>query len=103
MEEDILPAYLVKIKEKGEGITVEFKEAKQNLPSSLFESVCSMLNRNGGHIFLGVKDDGTVKGVYKDYIKNMEMIISKNNSGLCPLLFVCQNYAVILSYTKGLF
>lgn len=72
MEEDILPAHLVKIKEKGEGITVEFKEAKQNLPSSLFESVCSMLNRNGGHIFLGIKDDGTVKGVYKDYIKNMK-------------------------------
>lgn len=72
MEEDILPAHLVKIKEKGEGITVEFKEAKQNLPSSLFESVCAMLNRNGGHIFLGIKDDGTVKGVYKDYIKNMK-------------------------------
>lgn len=72
MEENFLPDHLLKIKEKGEGITVEFKEAKDKLPLNLFESICSMLNRNGGHIFLGIKDDGTIKGVYKNYIKNMK-------------------------------
>lgn len=72
MEQDILPMHLLRIKENGEGITTEFKEAKQNLPSSLFESVCAMLNRNGGHIFLGIKDNGEIVGVYKDYIKNMK-------------------------------
>lgn len=56
----------------GEGTTVEFKEAKKSLPNNLFESICAMLNRNGGHIFLGVKDDGTIIGVYKDYIKTMK-------------------------------
>ncbi len=70
--EDMLPNNLLKIMEKGESITVEFKEAKQKLPSNLFESVCSMLNRNGGNIFLGVKDNGNVDGIYKDSIKEMK-------------------------------
>lgn len=38
-----------------------------------------MLNRNGGHIFLGVKDNGDIKGVYKDYIKQMK----KDFANLC--------------------
>ena len=72
MEVDILPNHLLKIIEKGECITVEFKKAKKNLPSSLFETVCAMLNRNGEHIFLGLEDDGTAIGVYKDYIKQLK-------------------------------
>lgn len=67
-----LPNNLIDFIKNGEGTMVEYKEAKKNLPSSLFESICSMLNRNGGHIFLGVKDDSEVVGVYKDYIKNMK-------------------------------
>lgn len=70
--EEVLPDNLLRIIEKGEGITIEFKEAKKKLPDSLFESICSMLNRNGGHIFLGVKDNGDIMGVYKDYIKDMK-------------------------------
>ena len=70
-----LPNNLIEFIKNGEGTTVEYKEAKKNLPSSLFESICSMLNRNGGHIFLGVKDDSEVVGVYKDYIKNMKKSI----------------------------
>ena len=52
MECKELPTNLQKIIEKGEGVTVQFKEAKKKLPVTLFESVCSMLNRNGGHFFL---------------------------------------------------
>lgn len=70
--EEILPNNLLKIIENGEGITTEFKEAKKKLPDNLFESICSMLNRNGGHIFLGVEDNGDIIGVYKDYIKDMK-------------------------------
>ena len=40
--------------EDGEGVTTEFKEAKTGLPKNLFETVCAFLNRNGGHIFLGI-------------------------------------------------
>ena len=70
--EELLPSSLLKIIDNGEGTSIEFKEAKKKLPDSLFESICSMLNRNGGHIFLGVNDDGKVIGVYKDYIKDMK-------------------------------
>ena len=74
-----LPDNLLRLIENGKSSTVEFKTAKKNLPDNLFETICSMLNRNGGHIFLGVKDDGEIIGVYKDYIKDMR----KNFSNLC--------------------
>lgn len=67
-----LPKNLIGLIKTGESTTIEYKEAKKSLPSSLFESICSMLNRNGGHIFLGVKDDSEVIGVYKDYTKTMK-------------------------------
>ena len=70
---------LLKIIANGENTTVEFKEAKNTLPTTLFETICSMLNRNGGHIFLGIKDNGEIIGVYKDYVRDMK----KNFVNLC--------------------
>ena len=70
--EELLPNNLLKIIENGEGTTIEFKKAKKKLPDNLFESICAMLNRNGGHIFLGLEDNGDIVGVYKDYIKDMK-------------------------------
>lgn len=67
-----LPNNLIEFIKAGESTTIEYKEAKKSLPSSLFESVCSMLNRNGGNIFLGVNDDSEVIGVYKDYTRTMK-------------------------------
>lgn len=52
-----------KIINDGESITVEFKESKTELNKDVFESVCGMLNRLGGHLLLGVKDNGDVVGV----------------------------------------
>jgi len=57
---------------QGEGITVEFKESKQELNKDTFESVCAMLNRLGGHLFLGVEDDGTVCGIDRDCIEKIK-------------------------------
>jgi ATP-dependent DNA helicase RecG len=48
---------------QGEGQTIEFKKAKNELPLNLFETVCAFLNRNGGTILLGVNDDKTIEGV----------------------------------------
>ena len=67
-----LSSHLLQFVQSGESTSIEFKEAKKNLPSNLFETICSMLNRNGGHIFLGVKDNGEIIGVYKDYIREMK-------------------------------
>ena len=77
-----LPDNLIEFIKNGESTTIEYKEAKKSLPGSLFESVCSMLNRNGGHIFLGVSDDSRVIGVYKDYTRTMkkEFVDLCNNS-----------------------
>ena len=82
-----IPKYLLRIIKDGECSTVEFKATKKNLPNSLFETICSMLNRNGGHIFLGVKGDGKIVGVYKDYVKEIKKNFANlcnNNEKICP-------------------
>ena len=49
----------------------------------MYESICSFSNRNGGHIFLGVKDSGTILGIQTDCIERMkkDFIISANIEG----------------------
>ena len=56
----------------GEKINVEFKLAFSKLPSSLFETICAFLNRNGGYIFLGINDNKNVVGVDKNNIVQMK-------------------------------
>ena len=48
---------------KGEGLTIEFKKAKKELPKNLFETVCAFLNKKGGEIILGVSNSGIVEGI----------------------------------------
>ena len=55
-----------KILKQGEGLTIEFKRAKDQLPANLFETVCAFLNRAGGNILLGIDDDKTIEGVNPD-------------------------------------
>jgi ATP-dependent DNA helicase RecG len=71
-----------RILKKREGIRLEFKEAKTDLPSNLFESICSMLNRNGGNILLGVKNNGQVIGIdpIKVEILKTNIVTMSNNS-----------------------
>ena len=40
------------------------------------------MNRNGGHLFLGVKDDGTITGIDEDAIDRIkkDFVTSLNNS-----------------------
>ena len=54
-----------------ENIRLEFKEAKSTLPTNLFESICAMLNRDGGDILLGVANDGTVAGIDPESLETM--------------------------------
>ena len=63
---------LRKIINGGESITVEFKESKKKLNKDVYESVCSFLNRYGGHLFLGVKDDGYIAGVDRDSVEQLK-------------------------------
>ena len=56
---------------RGEGIDIEFKTAQFELSKNVFESICAFLNRNGGHLLLGVTDNGSVTGVLEDCIPQM--------------------------------
>ena len=57
---------------KGEGIDIEFKECRTELPKSVYESVCSFLNRIGGHILLGVENSGEVTGVEPSEVEKIK-------------------------------
>ena len=46
---------------KGENISIEFKKSTADITKDIYETVCSFSNRDGGDIFLGLKDDGTIK------------------------------------------
>ncbi len=66
----------------GEGITVEFKEARNSLPKNLFQTICAFLNTNGGKILLGVQDDGSVSGIESKTAKKLRSDLANlsNNS-----------------------
>jgi ATP-dependent DNA helicase RecG len=64
-----------------EGLRLEFKEASKTLPGNLFETICSMLNREGGDILLGVNDAGSITGVNPAQIDAMtrDLVNLSNN------------------------
>ena len=66
---------------KGEGLTIEFKKSKNKLNKDVFDSVCAFLNRSGGHLFLGVEDDGNIVGIDENSIDKLkkDFVTSMNN------------------------
>lgn len=76
---------------KGEGITIEFKKSTNEINKDVYDTVCSFSNRNGGHIFLGVNDQGKIIGVDPDSIDRLkkEFITTVNNvSKMYPPLYL---------------
>ena len=72
---------LLELIQKGEGISLEFKESKRTLNRSTYETVCAFLNRHGGTLLLGVSDDGTISGVDSDSVAQIrkDFITAINN------------------------
>lgn len=66
---------------QGEGLEVEFKDSFFELSKSAFETICAFLNRHGGHLLLGVKNDGTVEGVLESEAEKMvhNLVTSANS------------------------
>jgi len=66
----------VELIKKGESVTVEFKE---NFDSKTIESSVAFANTRGGLIFIGVSDQGEIKGVQigKETLKNWANQISQ--------------------------
>lgn len=76
---------------QGEGVTIEFKECKNEIASEVYPTVCSFSNRFGGHIFMGVDDNGKIVGVnpktIKDRRKNFSNMLN-NPQEISPTLFL---------------
>lgn len=86
-----LPQELMKLIHGGESISVEFKKSRIEVTKDVYETVCSFSNRDGGHIFLGVKDNGDILGIKKDAIDKVkkEFITSVNNENkMYPPLYL---------------
>ena len=75
-----------------EDLHTEFKEAKNELPKDLFDTICAFLNTDGGTVYLGIKDDGQIVGIDDDAVSDLKIDIanlSNNDQKLNPpyLLF----------------
>jgi ATP-dependent DNA helicase RecG len=55
--------YINNLLSAGEGISIEFKEAAHSVPRSLYETIVSFANTDGGTILLGVTNDGIISGI----------------------------------------
>ena len=73
--------HIRKVISQGEGLTVEFKESRNRLNRDVYETVCAFLNRHGGELLLGVKDNGDITGIDNNYIEQIkkDFITAVNN------------------------
>ncbi|WP_415696843.1 helix-turn-helix domain-containing protein, partial [Gardnerella pickettii] len=94
----ILPENLMNLIRQGEGLTVEFKKSTTDITKDVYDTVCSFSNRDGGHIFFGVKDNGTILGVDKDCVeqmkKNFVTTINNERKMYPPLYLTTEEYEI---------
>ncbi|MDA3793546.1 MAG: putative DNA binding domain-containing protein [Elusimicrobia bacterium] len=67
--------------QQGEGLNIEFKKCKYKLSNNVFETICAFLNRFGGELLLGVKDNGEVVGVDTERVNQIkkDFVAAMNN------------------------
>ena len=56
----------IELSKKGEVTTIEYKTYTEQVSESLYETVCSFLNHSGGHILVGVRNNGKIIGINPD-------------------------------------
>ncbi len=75
---------ILKLIRGGEGQYVEFKK-KANHPEKIIREVIAFANSQGGHLFIGVDDDGSISGL--KYPEDDEYVLTKAIKELCkPLI-----------------
>lgn len=86
-------SYLDLILQEGESLTVEFKERLANLDSE----IAAFTNAKGGSIFVGVTDDGHIKGIEIDNrVKSQIQDIARNCDPSVPIhLVLHREYNII--------
>lgn len=86
-----IPQELLELIQGGENITVEFKKSRTEVTKDVYETVCAFSNRDGGHIFLGIKDNGEILGIEEDTVDKVkkEFVTSVNNENkMYPPLYL---------------
>ena len=84
-----LPEELLTLIRKGEDYQTEYKESKSKLTKSVYETVSSFSNREGGDIFLGVHDCGVIMGVDDPTSQISSFVTTINNQDkINPALFL---------------
>lgn len=74
-----------------ETLTVEFKsDLKKYNNTDLFEDVVAFANTEGGDLFLGVEDDGTITGVHKDHSNPVTLSAFIANNTVPPISTRCE-------------
>ncbi len=72
---------LHKILSRGENTHTEFKEAAKKVPATFYDTVVSLLNREGGVIVLGADDTGVVTGIDPEAVEQIKKdIVTALNS-----------------------
>ena len=87
----MIPQDLLELMRGGESSTVEFKKSRTELTKDVYQSVCAFSNRDGGHIFLGVADDGEILGIEAgrvDKIKKDFVTAVNNENKMYPPLYL---------------
>ena len=86
-----LPEELLEKIRHGENYQIEYKEVRDDLPKSVYETVSSFSNREGGDIFLGVHDCTVITGIE---VSAVPQIINKfvttvnNQDKINPALYI---------------
>lgn len=75
---------LHKILFRGENLHTEFKEAKEKVPTTFYDTVVSFLNREGGTIILGANDEGIITGIDKNAVERIkkDIVTALNNKNV---------------------
>ena len=82
---------LLEIIRRGECHTTEFKKATTDVSKDVYESICAFSNRDGGHILLGVKDNGEILGIDSRHLDRMKKDFAaaiNNPNKIYPPLFL---------------
>ena len=89
---------LLELISQGEGHTIEFKKSTMDITKDVYESICAFSNRDGGHIFLGVKDNGEILGIEPNCIERIKKdfvnAINNANKMYPPLFLIPEEYEV---------
>lgn len=87
-----------RIARKGEGLHVEFKK-KAAHPEKIVKEIVAMANTEGGHLLIGVDDDGTVSG--QRYIEEEVYAMDKAIQELILPVIRLKKHVVHLNPKKG--